>query len=64
MNFQVDVFLTLALVGGKKSDLHSDRFTREKEPLGTLSIGGWVGPRTVLHDVERGETLNPRPCSQ
>jgi hypothetical protein len=45
---QINVFLTLALVGGEWSASRSRRLTPR-----THFIGGSVGPRTGLDDVER-----------
>jgi len=41
-------FLTLGLDGGEWSASHTDRFTPRERALGTLWIGGWVGPRAGL----------------
>jgi hypothetical protein len=49
----IHAFLALALVGGEWSATRPDRFTPEEIALGTAWIGGWVGPRTVLDEVER-----------
>jgi hypothetical protein len=47
VDFKVHVFLTSALVGERSASL-SCRFTP-----GTHWIGGWVGPRAGLDDVEK-----------
>jgi hypothetical protein len=44
----IHIFMTSALVGGEWSASHPGRFTPDKH-----WIGGWVGPRTGLDDVER-----------
>jgi hypothetical protein len=49
---QIHVFLTSALVGGEWSASRPGRFA-----LGTHWIGGWVGPRTGLDDVQRRNIL-------
>jgi hypothetical protein len=46
-------FLDLVLVGGEWSASRPDRFTPGKTVPVTHWIGGWVGPRTGLDDVER-----------
>jgi hypothetical protein len=43
----INVFFTSALVGGEWSASGLSRFTP-----GTHLIGGWMGPRTGLDDVE------------
>jgi hypothetical protein len=48
MDVLIDVFLTLALVGGEWSAPRPGRFTP-----GTHWITGWVGPRTGLGGMER-----------
>jgi hypothetical protein len=45
--YRSTVYLTTALVGGEWSASGPRRFT-----AGTHWIGGWVGPRTGLDDVE------------
>jgi hypothetical protein len=52
VDIQIHVFLTSALVGGEWSASRPDRFTPEERAPGTHWIGGWVGPRTGLDDVE------------
>jgi hypothetical protein len=51
------VFLTLALNGGKWSASRPGRFTSGEIIPGTLWIGGWVGPRAGLDDVEKRKIL-------
>jgi hypothetical protein len=54
----MDVFLTSALVG--EEWLHSlpCRFTHGERTPGTHWIGGWVGPRADLDDVEKMNERN------
>jgi hypothetical protein len=47
----IHIFLTLALVECEWSASHLGRFTP-----GSHWIGGWVGPRTGLGDVEKGNS--------
>jgi hypothetical protein len=49
-------FLTSTLVGGEWSASHPGRFTAEEMSPGTLSVGGWVGPRTSLDIMEKKKT--------
>jgi hypothetical protein len=49
--------LTSALVGGEWSASRPGRFTPGERAPGTHWIGGWVGPRTGLDDVERRKFL-------
>jgi hypothetical protein len=51
------VFLTLALVGGEWTASRHGRFTPGEREPGTHCIGGWVGPRTGLDDVEKRKFL-------
>jgi hypothetical protein len=48
----IHVFLTSALVGGEWSVSCSSRFTPGERTPCTHRIGGLVGPRTGLNDVE------------
>jgi hypothetical protein len=45
--------LTSALVGGEWSVSRLCRFTTGERAPGTYWIGGWVGPRNGLDDVEK-----------
>jgi hypothetical protein len=53
----IHVFLTSALVGGEWSASRPSRFTPGEIAPGTRWIGGWVGPRTGLDDVEERKIL-------
>jgi hypothetical protein len=53
---EIHIFLTSALVGGVWSASRPGRFTPGKCP-GTHWIGGWVGPRAGLDDVENRKFL-------
>jgi hypothetical protein len=53
----VHIFLTSALVGGDCSASRLSSFNTEERGPGTHWIGGWVGPRTGLDDVERTKIL-------
>jgi hypothetical protein len=53
----IHIFLTLALVGGEWSASRPSRFTPIDRVPGTHWIGGWVGPRAGLEDVERRKIL-------
>jgi hypothetical protein len=55
---QIHVFLTSVLAGGEWSDSNFGHFTPEARAPGTHSIGGSVGPRTALDDVENKKCLN------
>jgi hypothetical protein len=50
VDVQIHVFLTSALVGGGASRL--GHFTPGERVPGTHWIGGWVGPRTGLADMD------------
>jgi hypothetical protein len=49
----IHVFLTSALVGGEWSASRPCRFTPRVKAPSTHWIGGWVGPRAGLDDVEK-----------
>jgi hypothetical protein len=49
--------LTSALVGGEWSASCPCRFTPGEKSHGTHLIGGWVGPRAGLDDVEKRKFL-------
>jgi hypothetical protein len=52
VDVETHVFLTIALVGGEWSASRPGRFTTGGGAPDTHWIGGWVGPRDVLDDVE------------
>jgi hypothetical protein len=56
MDVEVNI-LTAALVGGEWSASHPGRFTSRERARRTHWIGGWVGPRAGLDDVERRKFL-------
>jgi hypothetical protein len=47
----------VALVGGEWSASRSCRFTPGERALSTHCIGGWLGPRFSLDDVEKRKFL-------
>jgi hypothetical protein len=49
----IDIFLTSALAGGERSASRPCRFTPGEIAPGTHWIGGWVGPRVGLDDMEK-----------
>jgi hypothetical protein len=51
------IFLTLALVGGEWSASYPCRFTPGERTPGTHWIGGWMGPRDGLDNVENRKFL-------
>jgi hypothetical protein len=55
----VPPFLTLALNGGEWSASHPGGFIPREEEQSTHGIGGWVGPRTDLGNVEKRKSLAP-----
>jgi hypothetical protein len=64
----IHVFLTLALVGGEWSASRPGPFTPRERAPSTHWIGGWVGPRISIDDVEKllpllGLKLTPRSSS-
>jgi hypothetical protein len=57
MYVQTHVFLNSALDGGEWSASRPDRFTPGEIAPGTHWIGGWVGPRAGLDDMEKWKFL-------
>jgi hypothetical protein len=53
----IHIFLTLALTGGEWSASCPCRFTPGERAPGTHLIGGWVGPRAGLGEVEKRKIL-------
>jgi hypothetical protein len=53
VDVQIHIFLTSALVGGEWSTSHPGCFTPKQRAPGTHCIGGWVGPRAGVDDVEK-----------
>jgi hypothetical protein len=51
------IFLTSALVGGEWSASSPGRFTPGERAPATHWVGGWVGPRAGLDDVEKRKFL-------
>jgi hypothetical protein len=57
VDIQNYIFLTLALVGGEWSASLPGRSTSGEKAPGTHLIGGWVGPRTGLDEMEKRKFL-------
>jgi hypothetical protein len=57
MDVYIQAFLTSALVGGEWSDSLPGRFTPGERAPGTHWIGGWMGPRAGLDDLEKTKFL-------
>jgi hypothetical protein len=55
---EIQLFLTSALVGGEWSASLPCRFTPRERAPGTHWIGGWLGPRASLDDVEKRNSRN------
>jgi hypothetical protein len=53
VDVSIDIFLTSALAGGEWSASRPGGFTRGKRARGTHWIGGWMGHRAGLDDVEK-----------
>jgi hypothetical protein len=51
--------LTSALVGEEWSASRPGRFTNRERAPDIHWIGGWVGPRACLNDVEKRKFLTP-----
>jgi hypothetical protein len=57
VNIYIHIFLASALVGVEWSASRPCRFTPEERAPGTHWIGGWVGPRAGLDNVEKRKFL-------
>jgi hypothetical protein len=55
--YRATFFLASALVGGEWLASRPFRFTPRERAPGTHWIGGWVGPRAGLDDVEKRKFL-------
>jgi hypothetical protein len=60
VDLYIHVFLTSALVGGECLVSRPGSFTPGERAPGTHWIGGWVGPRASLDDVEKRKFLTPQ----
>jgi hypothetical protein len=56
----IHIFLTSALVGGEWSASRPGRFTPGERALGTHWIGGCVGPRAGLDNMEKAKFFTYR----
>jgi hypothetical protein len=59
VDVEIHIFLTSALAGGEWSASRPCCFTPEESAPSTHWIGGWVGPRGGLDDVEKRKFLTP-----
>jgi hypothetical protein len=59
VDVQIHIFLTSVLVGGEWSASRLGRFTPEERAPSTHWIGGWVGLRAGLDDMENWKFLPP-----
>jgi hypothetical protein len=57
VNVYIHIFLTSALVRGEWSPSRPCRFAPEERTPGTYWVGGWVGPRAGLDDLEKRKFL-------
>jgi hypothetical protein len=61
VDVQINVFFSSAVAGGDWSASRPGRFTPGEKSSGTHRIGGRVGPRIALDDVER-RIISPLPA--
>jgi hypothetical protein len=54
--------LISALDGGMKSASCTGRCTRGEIGPGTHGVGGWLGPRTCLDDMEKKKSCSSEKC--
>jgi hypothetical protein len=59
VDVEVRTFLNSVLAGGEWSNSRPCRFTPGERAYGSHCIGGWVGPRAGLDDVEKRKFLPP-----
>jgi hypothetical protein len=59
VDVEVHIFLTSALAGGEWLASLPGLFISGDRATGTHWIGGWVGPRDGLDDVENRKFLTP-----
>jgi hypothetical protein len=59
MEVQLHAFLTSAIYGSEWSASRLSRFTPGERALDTHWIGGWVGPRAGLDEVEKRKIPSP-----
>jgi hypothetical protein len=57
VNLQIHIFVTSALVGSEWSVSRPGRFTPRERASVNHWIGGWVGPKAYLDDMEKGKFL-------
>jgi hypothetical protein len=57
VHVEIHVLLTSALVGGKWTVSRLSCFTPGERAPGNHWIGGWLGPRTGMDDVEKRKFL-------
>jgi hypothetical protein len=57
VHVSIHTFLTSALVGGERSASRPSHFTPGERGPGTHWIGGWVGARACLEDIEKRKFL-------
>jgi hypothetical protein len=57
VDVQIDIFLTSALLEGEWSDSRPSRLTPGERAPGIHWIGGWMGPRFGLDDMEENKFL-------
>jgi hypothetical protein len=58
VDIYIHIFFTSALVGDEWPPLRSYRFTPGERAPGSHFIGGWVGPRADLDNVEKRNFLS------
>jgi hypothetical protein len=56
---QTQVYFTSPLVGNEWSALRPDRFIPEERAPSTHWIGGWVGPKAGIDDMEKRKFFTP-----
>jgi hypothetical protein len=57
VGIQIHVFSAVAVVRSEWSASRPGRFSPAEKTLSSLSIGGWLGPRTGVVEVERRKIL-------
>jgi hypothetical protein len=63
VDVEINIFFIPALVGGEWSVSRPDRFKSGETASGIQWIGGWVGSRASLDDMEKKEFFTLAPLS-
>jgi hypothetical protein len=57
VDIYIHIFINIGLTAGEWSTSHPSSFTTREKAPGTHWIGGWVGPRAGLDDMDKRKFL-------